>query len=39
MNNYKKNSALAVAALAVFLFTTGCHHKKAEAPEPPAPPA
>jgi peptidoglycan-associated lipoprotein len=39
MNNYKKNSALAVAALAVFLFTTGCHHKKAEAPEAPAPPA
>jgi peptidoglycan-associated lipoprotein len=39
MKNYKKNSALAFAALAVFLFTTGCHHKKAEAPEPPAPPA
>jgi peptidoglycan-associated lipoprotein len=39
MKNYKKNSALAIAALAVFLFTTGCHHKKAEAPEPPAPPA
>jgi peptidoglycan-associated lipoprotein len=39
MNNYKKNSALAAAALAVFLITTGCHHKKAEAPEPPAPPA
>ena len=39
MKNYKKNSALACAALAVFLFTTGCHHKQAEAPEPPAPPA
>jgi peptidoglycan-associated lipoprotein len=39
MNNYKKNSALAFAALAVFLFTTGCHHKQAEAPEAPAPPA
>ncbi|MES2222261.1 MAG: flagellar motor protein MotB, partial [Acidobacteriota bacterium] len=39
MKNYKKNSALACAAFAVFLFTTGCHHKKAEAPEPPAPPA
>ena len=39
MKNYKKNSALAFAALAVFLFTTGCHHKQAEAPEPPAPPA
>ena len=24
---------------AVFLFTTGCHHKEAAAPEPPAPPA
>jgi len=39
MKNYKKNSALAFAAFAVFLFTTGCHHKKVEAPEPPAPPA
>ena len=39
MKNYKKNSALAFAALAVFLFTTGCHHKEAAAPEPPAPPA
>jgi peptidoglycan-associated lipoprotein len=39
MKKYKKNSALAFAALAVFLFTTGCHHKEAAAPEPPAPPA
>ena len=39
MNQYKKNSALAVAALAAFLITTGCHHKEAAAPEPPAPPA
>ncbi len=39
MKNYKKNSALAVAAFAVFLFTTGCHHKQAAAPEPPAPPS
>lgn len=38
MKNYKKNSALAVAALAAFLITTGCHHKQAAAPEPPAPP-
>jgi peptidoglycan-associated lipoprotein len=39
MKNYKKNSTLALAAFAVFLFTTGCHHKEAAAPEPPAPPA
>ncbi|MGA9958792.1 MAG: peptidoglycan-associated lipoprotein Pal [Acidobacteriaceae bacterium] len=39
MKNYKKNSELSCAALAVFLFTTGCHHKEAAAPEPPAPPA
>ena len=39
MNQYKKNSALAGAALAAFLVITGCHHKQAEAPEPPAPPA
>lgn len=38
MKKYKKNSALAVAALAAFLITTGCHHKEAAAPEPPAPP-
>jgi peptidoglycan-associated lipoprotein len=39
MKNYKKNSALAIIALAAFLITTGCHHKQAEAPPPPAPPA
>ncbi len=39
MKNYKKNSALAIAALAAFLITTGCHHKQAAVPEPPAPPA
>jgi peptidoglycan-associated lipoprotein len=39
MKNYKKNSALAIAALAAFLITTGCHHKEASAPEAPAPPA
>ncbi|MGO8718929.1 MAG: peptidoglycan-associated lipoprotein Pal [Acidobacteriaceae bacterium] len=39
MKRYKKNSALAIAALAAFLITTGCHHKQAEAPPPPAPPA
>lgn len=39
MKQYKKNSALAAAALAAFLITTGCHHKQAAAPEPPAPPA
>ena len=38
MKQYKKNSALAVAALAAFLIATGCHHKEAAAPEPPAPP-
>ncbi len=38
MQNRKKNSALAVAALAAFLITTGCHHKQAAAPEPPPPP-
>lgn len=38
MKNYKKNSALAVAALAAFMITTGCHHKQASVPEPPAPP-
>lgn len=37
--NHYKNSALAIAALAAFLITTGCHHKQAEAPLPPAPPA
>src|SRR6185437_16319204 len=36
---HKKNSALAAAALTAFLIVTGCHHKKAAAPEPPAPPA
>lgn len=39
MKNYKKNTALAFAAFAVFLLTTGCHHKQAAAPEAPAPPA
>jgi peptidoglycan-associated lipoprotein len=39
MKQYKKNSALAGAALAAFLIITGCHHKQAAAPEPPAPPA
>jgi peptidoglycan-associated lipoprotein len=39
MKKYKKNSALAIAALAAFLITTGCHHKEASAPEAPAPPA
>lgn len=39
MKNYKKNSALAVAALAAFMITTGCHHKQAAAPEAPPPPA
>lgn len=39
MKIYRKNSALALAALAAFLITTGCHHKQAEAPPPPAPPA
>lgn len=39
MKNYKKNSALAIAALAAFLITTGCHHKQANAPEAPAAPA
>lgn len=39
MKQYKKNSALATAALAAFLITTGCHHKQAAAPEPPAPPS
>lgn len=34
-----KTSALASAALAAFLMTTGCHHKQAAAPEPPAAPA
>lgn len=38
MKIYKKNSALAMAALAAFLITTGCHHKQAAAPEAPAPP-
>ena len=38
MKNYK-NSALAIAALAAFLITTGCHHKQATIPEAPAPPA
>ncbi len=39
MKNYKKNSALASAALVAFLITTGCHHKEAAAPPPPPPPA
>lgn len=39
MKNYKKNSALAIAALAAFLIATGCHHKQAVAPEAPAAPA
>ncbi len=39
MNNYKKNSALAAAALVAFLITTGCHHKEANVPPPPEPPA
>ena len=38
MQRYKKNSALAGAALAAFLVITGCHHKQAEVPPPPAPP-
>jgi peptidoglycan-associated lipoprotein len=38
MKTYRKNSALAIAALAAFLITTGCHHKQAPAPEAPAPP-
>ncbi len=32
MKQYKKNSALAGAAFAVFLVITGCHHKQVEAP-------
>lgn len=39
MKQYKKNSALAGAALAALLIITGCHHKQAAVPEPPAPPA
>ncbi len=39
MKQYKKNSALAGAALAAFLIMTGCHHKQAAAPEPPEAPA
>jgi peptidoglycan-associated lipoprotein len=39
MKQYKKNSALACAALAAFLITTGCHHKQANVPPPPEPPA
>jgi peptidoglycan-associated lipoprotein len=39
MNHYKKNSALAGAALAAFLVITGCHHKQVAVPEPEAPPA
>ncbi len=39
MKPSRKNSALAIAALAAFMITTGCHHKQAAAPEPPAPPA
>ena len=39
MKQYKKNSALAGAALAAFLIMTGCHHKRAAAPEPPEAPA
>ncbi len=39
MKQFKKNSALAGAALAAFLVITGCHHKQAAVPEPPAPPA
>ncbi len=39
MNPYKRNSALAGAALAAFLVITGCHHKQAAVPEPPEPPA
>ena len=36
MKQYKKNSALAFAALAAFLITTGCHHKHAAAPNRPS---
>ncbi|MHB8302993.1 MAG: peptidoglycan-associated lipoprotein Pal [Acidobacteriaceae bacterium] len=39
MRHLRKNSALAVAALAAFMIATGCHHKKMTAPEPPPPPA
>ncbi len=39
MKLYRKNSALAGAALAAFLVVTGCHHKQAAVPEPPAAPA
>ncbi len=39
MKQYRKNSALAGAALAAFLIVTGCHHKQAAAPEPPEAPA
>lgn len=38
MRKNKKNSALAIAALAAFLITTGCHHKAPAAPEAPPPP-
>lgn len=38
MKQHKKQSALAIAALAAFMITTGCHHKKATAPEAPPPP-
>lgn len=39
MKNYKKTSALAGAALTALLVLSGCHHKQANVPEPPAPPA
>jgi peptidoglycan-associated lipoprotein len=39
MKQYKKNSALASAALAAFLVITGCHHKQANVPPPPEAPA
>ena len=39
MKQFKKNSALAGAALAALLIMTGCHHKQAAAPEPPEAPA
>ena len=38
MKQYKKNSALAGAALAAFLVITGCHHKRSNVPPPPEPP-
>lgn len=39
MKQIKRNPALVGAALAAFLMMSGCHHKEAVVPEPPAPPA